>query len=207
MKDLWKNYKKVLYDTFPELELDYTWCEWKGEVDLDARVYKGGHFLKAREAEVYNDTISIYNNILYPKTGKNVPCFGMDLMGFFEKKIIIVFDFQHPVENHLFSVGDRLPKAEGTFRFFEPGNHFSEHVYVRKCTASEVDNYLDDFKQYLLVYKDLIEEAKPTGDDTSDYYNFDNYMRKLDPINGYMSSKFDKEKSEQFVNQFLFTYA
>lgn len=206
MKDLWKNYKKVIYETFPELELDYTWCEWKGEVDLDSRVYKGGHFLKAREAEVYNDTISIYNNILYPKTGKNVPCFGMDLMGFFEKKIIIVFDFQHPVENFLFSVGDRLPKAEGTFRFFEPGNHFSEHVYVRKCVASEVDQYLDDFKKYLLVYKDMLDEAKPTGDDTSVYVDFDRYMRKLDPINGYMASKFDKEKSEKFVNEFLFTY-
>jgi hypothetical protein len=207
MKDLWKNYKKILYDTFPELKLESTWCEWKGEVNLDARIYTGENFIKAREAEVYNDTVNIYNNILYPKTGKNLPCFGMDLMEFFEKKVIIVFDFQHPVENHLFSVGDRLPKAEGTFRFFEPGNHFSEHVYVRKCTASEVDDYLDDFKKYLEIYKELIDEANPVGLDTTAYIDFDNYMRKLDPINGYMASKFDKEKSEKFVNEFLFTYS
>ena len=70
--------------------------------------------------------------MIYPKTGHNLPCFGMDLMGFFEKKVIIVFDFQHPVEKFLFSHPD-LPKATGTYRFFEPGNHFSENIYVEYC--------------------------------------------------------------------------
>ena len=65
----------------------------------------------------------------------------MDLMGFFEKKIIIVFDFQHPKEKYPFSV-DGLPKSEGDYRFFEPGNHFSDNIYIAKCTANEVDEHL-----------------------------------------------------------------
>ena len=130
----------------------------------------------------------------------------MDLMGFFDKKVIIVFDFQHPVENHLFSHPD-LPKAEGTFRFFEPGNHFSENVFVRKCTMSEVNDYLDDFAAYLQAYKEMLESKKPNGFAVySTYSDFDKYMKRLDPVSGYLSSKFGKEKAEQLVNDFLFWY-
>ena len=38
------------------------------------------------------------------------------------------------------------------------------------------------------------------------YHDFDKYMRKLDPVGGYLSGKFGKEKSESLVNDFLFTY-
>ena len=126
-------------------------------------------------------------------------------MGFFDKKVIIVFDFQHPVENYLFSHPD-LPKAEGTFRFFEPGNHFSENLYIRKCTSEQVDDYLDDFKTYLQIFADMLNSKKPTGLDTSKYTDFDQYMTKLDPVAGYLSSNFGKEQSEKLVKEFLFTY-
>ena len=90
----------------------------------------------------------------------------MDLMGFFQKKVIIVFDYQHPVENYLFSV-EGLPKSKGDYRFFEPGNHFSENVYIAKCTMDEVDDHLEMFTKYLTKYKDMVELEKPTGVDTS----------------------------------------
>ena len=125
--------------------------------------------------------------------------------GFFDKKVIIVFDFQHPVENYLFSV-DGLPKQDGDIRFFEPGNHFSENIYVVKCTMDEVDEHLDMFKTYLTKFKDMLELEKPTGTNTSLYKDFDAYMTKLDPVSGYLSGKFGKEKAESLVNDFLFTY-
>ena len=95
--NLWQNYKKVLFNTF-DLEPDATSMEWEGKrnTSLKAIEYRHKYFLKAREVEIYNENSSIYNNILYPKTGSNLPCFGMDLMGFAEYKVIIVFDFQHP---------------------------------------------------------------------------------------------------------------
>jgi len=172
---------------------------------LSAKVYKHDYIIKSRVVEIWNEKSSIYNNIIYPKTGSNLPCFGMDLMGFFDKKVIIVFDFQHPVENYLFSV-DGLPKSDGDYRFFEPGNHFSENVYIAKCTMDEVDEHLDMFKTYLTKYKEMLELEKPTGVDTSVYKDFDAYMTKLDPVSGYLSGKFGKEKAESLVNGFLFTY-
>ena len=131
---IWNNYIDALYTTFPELEVKEEWARWEAKgATLKADIRSGGHFLKAREALIMDPRSDIYNTIMYPKTGADLPCFGMDLMKFSEKKVIIVFDFQHPRENYLFSV-DTLPKDTGEYRFFEMGNHFSENIFVRYCT-------------------------------------------------------------------------
>ena len=205
--NLWSNYKDVLHETFPlHNGVGSVWAQWEGKgTFLTAKTYTTQYFIKSREVEIWNEKSCIYNNIIYPKTGSNLPCFGMDLMGFFHKKVIIVFDFQHPVENYLFSVDD-LPKQEGDIRFFEPGNHFSENIYVVKCEMKDVNDHLEMFQTYLTKYKNMLELERPTGEDTSLYKDFDSYMTKLDPVSGYLSGKFGKEKAESLVNDFLFTY-
>ena len=203
--DLWEQYKNALHETISLLD-DEVWGEWESKgMSLQAKTYSHPNLIKSREVEIWNDKCCIYNNILYPKTGSNLPCFGMDLMGFNEKKVIIVFDFQHPVEKYLFSV-DGLPKAEKDYRFFEKGNHFSENIFVRCCKMEEVNAYLSVFKEYLTKYKDMLELEKPTGNDTSFYEDFDAYMTRLDPVSGFLTGKFGKEKAESLVNEFLFTY-
>ena len=203
---IWKNYIDALFDTFPQLEVTEEWARWENKgANLTANVRTGEHFLKAREALITDPNADIYNTILYPKTGANLPCFGMDLMKFTDKKVIIVFDFQHPVENYLFSV-DTLPKDDGKYRFFEMGNHFSENIFVRYCKPEEVDEHLDMFKQYLTKYKSMLELEKPTGEDTTVYKDFDAYMTKLDPVGGFLAGKFGKEKADSLVNDFLFSY-
>ena len=203
--DLWEQYKNALHETISLLD-DEVWGEWESKgMSLQAKTYSHPNLIKSREVEIWNDKCCIYNNILYPKTGSNLPCFGMDLMGFNEKKVIIVFDFQHPVEKYLFSV-DGLPKAEKDYRFFEKGNHFSENIFVRYCKMEEVNAYVSIFKEYLTKYKDMLELEKPTGSDTSFYEDFDAYMTRLDPVSGFLTGKFGKEKAESLVNEFLFTY-
>ena len=203
--DVWEQYKNALHETISLLD-DEVWGEWESKgMSLQAKTYSHPNLIKSREVEIWNDKCCIYNNILYPKTGSNLPCFGMDLMGFNEKKVIIVFDFQHPVEKYLFSV-DGLPKAEKDYRFFEKGNHFSENIFVRYCKMEEVNAYLSVFKEYLTKYKDMLELEKPTGNDTSFYEDFDAYMTRLDPVSGFLTGKFGKEKAESLVNEFLFTY-
>jgi hypothetical protein len=172
---------------------------------LSAKVFKNDYIIKSRVVEIWNEKSSIYNNIIYPKTGSNLPCFGMDLMGFNENRVIIVFDFQHPVEKYLFSV-DGLPKAEKDYRFFEMGNHFSENIFVRYTTFDKVDEHLEMFTNYLTKYKEMVELEKPTGEDTSCYKDFDAYMTKLDPVAGYLTGKFGKERAKSLVNDFLFAY-
>jgi len=205
--NLWSKYKEILFNTFSlHNGVDSIWAQWEGKgTTLLARTYTNEYFIKAREVEIWNEKTCIYNNIIYPKTGSNLPCFGMDLMGFNDKKVIIVFDFQHPLERYSFSV-DGLPVYEGDYRFFEIGNHFSKNIYIAKCTMSEVNEHLDMFKKYLTEYKNMIESTKPTGTDTSVYKDFDTYMTKLDPVSGYLKGKFGGDKAESLVNDFLFCY-
>ncbi len=209
--EIWNDYQKIILD---ELNLDLTSSD-EYEINnnkIFSNLYGGEYFIKSRETVINTGSSSIYNNIIYPKTGKNLPSFGVDLMAFMEKKVIIVFDFQHPTENYDFD-HELVKELMGEYkyntkeiRFFEPGNHFSEHLFVAKCTMSEVDNYLEDFTKYLLKFKEMLDLKKPSGLDTSEYHDFDSYMTKLDPVAGYLSSNFGKEKSEQFVNDFLFEY-
>jgi len=206
MNNLWQNYKKVLFNTF-DLQPPDTELYWEGKRDttLVAKEWQHKYFLKAREVEIYNEKSSIYNNILYPKTGSNLPCFGMDLMGFAEYKVIIVFDFQHPTENYMFS-HPNLPVATEDYRFFEKGNHFSENIFVRKCKMDEVDQYVGEFAQYLDAYRRMVEAVEPDGEDTSVYADFDTYMTRLDPVGGYLKGIFGEERAEQLVKSFLFCY-
>ena len=206
MHQLWDNYRNTLFSIFPDLEYGDTWARWEGKgTSLIAKIYTNPNIIKAREVDIWSDKSCIYNNIIYPKTGADLPCFGMDLMGFNENRVIIVFDFQHPREKYSFSVNG-LPKHEGDYRFFEPGNHFSENIYIAKCKSNEVDNHLEMFTTYLTKYRDMIELKKPIGIDTNQYKDFDAYMTKLDPVAGYLSGKFGKESAESLVNDFLFTY-
>ena len=207
MMNLWKEYKDVLHDTI-ELHngVDSVWANWESKKTyLTAKTYTNPYIIKSREVEIWNEKTCIYNNIIYPKTGSNLPCFGLDLMGFNENRVIIVFDYQHPVENYLFSV-EGLPKAEKDYRFFEMGNHFSENIFVRYCKMSEVNDHLDMFKTYLTKFKSMLELEKPTGNDTSEYKDFDAYMTRLDPVSGYLKGKFGSDKAESLVNDFLFEY-
>jgi hypothetical protein len=181
---------------------------------LESKLYSGEYILKSRETYVESgDNEFIYNNIIYPKTGKNLPCFGIDLMAFMEKKVIIVFDFQHPLENYDFNdtiVENTLKDYAGItkdIRFFQPGNHFSRYIYVKKCTIHEVDDYLDDFKKYVNAYNDLLTTYKPSELNNDEFVNFDTYMHKLDPVIGFMEIRFGKEFAENYVNNFLFSYA
>tara|TARA_B100000686_G_C16600403_1_gene868321 strand:+ start:317 stop:937 length:621 start_codon:yes stop_codon:yes gene_type:complete len=203
---IWQGYIDALYKTFPQLQVKEEWARWESKgATLKADIRSGTHFIKAREAHIQDPKSDIYNNILYPKTGADLPCFGMDLMKFSEKKIIIVFDFQHPRENYLFSV-DTLPKDTGQYRFFEMGNHFSENIFVRYCEPEQVNIYLPTFKYYLTKYKEMVDLSNPQGEDTTVYKDFDTYMTELDPVRGYLKAKFGEDKSESFVNDFLFSF-
>ena len=206
--DLWAGYRSAVFDTFPDLKFEKQHESWtnKRGVNLTADLYSGKYFIKSRHVDIWDEKLNIHNNVIYPKTGHNLPCFGMDLMGFNEKKVIIVFDFQHPVENFLLKVPP-LPQTTETYRFFEKGNHFSDNIFVRYCDMEHVNTYLPTFKYYLSLYKEMIDEAKPTGTDTSLYKDFDSYMIRLDPISGYLSSSFGKEESEKLIKEFFFSYA
>ena len=203
---IWQDYISAYRSILP-MKIEGLWAGWEGKgTYLNAITHSHPHFIKSRQVDITDGkNVDIFNCIAYPKTGSNLPCFGMDLMAFNEKKVIVVFDFQHPKEKYPYRV-EGLPVATEDYRFFEKGNHFSDNIFVRYCKPDEVDEHLDMFVKYLTTYKDMIELEKPTGTDTSVYKDFDAYMTKLDPVGGYLAAKFGKEKAENLVNNFLFEY-
>ena len=203
---IWQNYISTYRSMLP-CKIENLWASWQAKgTSLNAIDQSHQYLLKSRQVDITDGkNVDIFNCIAYPKTGCNLPCFGMDLMKFSDKKVIIVFDFQHPVENYLFEVPG-LPIGRGDYRFFEPGNHFSKNIYIQYCKPEEVDNHLDMFKKYLQCYIDMLEATKPTEEDTTFYKDFDTYMTKLDPVSGFLTGKFGKEKAESLVNDFLFCY-
>ena len=208
----WGKYHKILFDYF-DIEEKYYNRHIHNDITLDSILYEGKYIKKARVTDISQGVSAIYNNIIYPKTGKNLPCFGMDLMAFFQNKVIITFDFQHPLEYYDFDheiVRENMGEYAGNtkeIRFFDPGNHFSRYVFVRKCHMDEIEDYLPDFEKYVSTYAKLLENAKPTEENVTEFSDFDKYMLKLDPVSGYMSSNFGKEFGEKYTNEFLFEYA
>ena len=150
--NLWKNYKDALHQSISlHNGVNSCWATWESKgTSLLAKTYTNKHIIKSREVEIWNEKSCIYNNIIYPKTGSNLPCFGMDLMGFSDKKVIIVFDFQHPLENYEFSVPG-LPVYEGDYRFFEIGNHFSKNRQDLPMKTPKRANKLEGFKDKELM--------------------------------------------------------
>ena len=209
---IWQNYISTYRSMLP-CKIENLWASWQAKgTSLNAIDHSHPYLLKSRQVDISDGkNVDIFNCIAYPKTNADVPtgllpCFVMDLMKFSPKKIIIVFDFQHPTEDFLFEV-EGLPIGRGDYRFFEPGNHFSKNIYIQYVNEYEVDSHLPMFEKYLQCYVDMLEKAKPTGTDTSAYKDFDTYMTKLDPVGGFLKGKFGKEKADSLVNDFLFNYA
>ena len=208
----WQKYHDIL---LKHLDLNQVYKEEHSHKDcvLESFLYEGEYITKSRITNITKGVSSIYNNIIYPKTGKNLPCLGMDLMAFFEKKVILTLDFQHPKENYDFDhptvkemMGEYLDNTKD-IRFFQVGNHFSRYVFVRKCNMDEIDQFLPDFEKYVVTYAKLLEDAKPEDKNTEEFVDFDNYMLKLDPVSGYMQSNLGKDFAEKYVKEFLFEYS
>ena len=96
---IWQNYISTYRSMLP-CKIENLWASWQAKgTSLNAIDHSHPHLLKSRQVDIHDGkNVDIFNCIAYPKTGSNLPCFGMDLMKFSPKKIIIVFDFQHPVE-------------------------------------------------------------------------------------------------------------
>ena len=71
---MWNEYKEFITKT---LQLEAVKTSNNGS-RLESTLYSGPNILKSRETIITDGPTSIYNNIVYPKTGENLPCLGMD---------------------------------------------------------------------------------------------------------------------------------
>ena len=100
--DLWKNYKQVISDVFPDLVHEQDWCNWKGDLDLDARLYKGKYFIKGYYGKTVKSASVLQEIEFILRTEK--------LIKFFDSGILIT-------EKNVYSIGEYHEKINGEQKY------------------------------------------------------------------------------------------
>lgn len=63
MNNVWKNYKRVLWEIFPNMNNICDWADWKGNnLNLSAKLYNDEYILKSREVEIWNSKSDLSKN-------------------------------------------------------------------------------------------------------------------------------------------------
>ena len=67
---IWDGYREAVFDTFPDLKFESNHTPWKNkrDVNLTADLYSGKYFIKSRHVDIWDGTVDIHNNIIYPET-------------------------------------------------------------------------------------------------------------------------------------------
>ena len=62
MKNLWKNYKDAVAETFPDLSFRECWASWEGKkLFLTAETHIHPYFIKSRQVDIWGGKSCIFN--------------------------------------------------------------------------------------------------------------------------------------------------
>jgi 15,16-dihydrobiliverdin:ferredoxin oxidoreductase len=168
------------------------------------------------------ESAQIFNSVIYPNYQYDLPLLGVDFLSFGKVKNLIVLDFQPLFQDAnyeakyikpLEQIRDRYPDLAQNLemKFYDANQYFSKYLLFAKTDPETVQTkVLQAFKEYLALYWQLIEQAKPLGQ-TRDIEriiqaqkDYDQYSAERDPASGLFSSYFGHEWSERFLHEFLF---
>ncbi|MBW4618525.1 MAG: 15,16-dihydrobiliverdin:ferredoxin oxidoreductase [Cyanosarcina radialis HA8281-LM2] len=168
------------------------------------------------------ESAQIFNSVIYPSHGYDLPLLGVDFLSFGKVKNLIVLDFQplfqdldyqnkyiKPLQTLHGKYPDLAQDLE--MKFYDANQYFSKYLLFAKTDAPTVaTRVFDAFKDYLDLYWQLLENASPLTD-ASDIQrivkaqkDYDRYSAERDPASGLFGSYFGHEWSEKFLYGFLF---
>lgn len=164
----------------------------------------------------------IFNSVIYPGYAYELPLLGIDFLSFGQVKNLIVMDFQ-PLFQHeaylekyihpLKALHEQYPDLAQNLemKFYDANQYFSKYLLFAKTDAETVKTRVfDAFKDYLNLYWQMLDEAKPMTDPgdiqriVKAQKDYDQYSAERDPASGLFSSYFGHEWSERFLHGFLF---
>jgi 15,16-dihydrobiliverdin:ferredoxin oxidoreductase len=164
----------------------------------------------------------VFNSVIYPSHGYDLPLLGIDFLSFGKKKILVVLDFQP-----LFRDADYLQKyiepmkplrekynelaQDLEMKFYDANQYFSRNLLFAKTDADTVVTRLfPAYQEYLQLYFQMVEKATPSEDPediarlVKAQKDYDQYSADRDPAHGLFSSYFGAEWAEKFLYEFLF---
>jgi 15,16-dihydrobiliverdin:ferredoxin oxidoreductase len=164
----------------------------------------------------------IFNSVIYPSFGYELPLLGIDFLSFGQVKNLIVMDFQplfqdeaylqkyiHPLK----ALHDQYPDLAQNLemKFYDANQYFSKYLLFAKTDPETVKTrVLEAFKDYLNLYWQMLAEAQPASEPEEiqrilkAQKDYDQYSADRDPASGLFSSYFGHEWAERFLYEFLF---
>ncbi|MBW4630868.1 MAG: 15,16-dihydrobiliverdin:ferredoxin oxidoreductase [Iphinoe sp. HA4291-MV1] len=168
------------------------------------------------------ESAQILNSVIYPSHHYDLPLLGVDFLSFGKVKNLVVLDFQPLFQDEAYqrkyieplkSLHAEYPDLAQNLemKFYDANQYFSKYLLFAKTDAETVATRLfAAFKDYLNLYWQMLEEAKPLKDSkdiariVKAQKDYDQYSADRDPASGLFSSYFGHEWAERFLYEFLF---
>jgi 15,16-dihydrobiliverdin:ferredoxin oxidoreductase len=164
----------------------------------------------------------IFNSVIYPSYGYDLPLLGIDFLSFGKVKNLIVLDFQPLFQDEAYearyitplkALHDKYPSLSQNLemKFYDANQYFSKYLLFAKTDSETVESLLfEAFQDYLQLYWQLLKSAQPDYGSRSmarvkqAQRDYDQYSAERDPAHGLFSSYFGGEWAERFLYEFLF---
>jgi 15,16-dihydrobiliverdin:ferredoxin oxidoreductase len=171
------------------------------------------------------ESAQIFNCVIYPSYGYELPLLGVDFLSFGKVKNLIVLDFQPLFQDQgyqqqyiapLQSLHARYPDLcqDLEMKFYDANQYFSKFLLFAKTDAQTVKTRVfEAFKDYLHLYWSLVASAVPSSHPEQverimqAQREYDQYSADRDPASGLFSSYFGPAWAERFLYEFLFEEA
>ena len=168
------------------------------------------------------ESAQIFNSVIYPAHYYDLPLLGIDFLTFGNKKNLVVLDFQPLFQDEAYLEKYIAPMASIKekyadltqnleMKFYNANRYFSRNLLFAKTDTDSIYKRLfPAYKEYLALYWQLIEQAKPLShpDEIKNIVqaqkDYDQYSAERDPAHGLFSSYFGNEWATRFLHEFLF---
>jgi 15,16-dihydrobiliverdin:ferredoxin oxidoreductase len=168
------------------------------------------------------ESAQIFNSVIYPSHGYDLPLLGIDFLSFGKVKNLIVLDFQPLFQDEAYqekyirplkTLHERYPDLAQNLemKFYDANQYFSKYLLFAKTDSETVATRLfAAFQDYLTLYWTLLDQAQPSTDPdeiqriVKAQKDYDQYSADRDPASGLFSSYFGHEWAERFLYEFLF---
>jgi len=188
-------------------------------------LYETSSFRKWRITKLDGgNKIQVFNTVAYPIFNCEQPILGIDILWFGNsQKLLTVFDYQPLIQDReylnrycsrLNFIKNKYSKFNNTKmkNIYDSNKYFSPWVIICRGDKSNLDRDLNDifylFLEEYLKINAMFSENKflNTQEIKSKQFDYDKYSSDKDPADKLFKKFFGEEWTENFINNFLFTF-
>jgi hypothetical protein len=212
------NLNELIIDIFPdwrvtnELPSGLSHIETSGDAEIKSWTWDGDNVRRVRlcqfsvPGKFFAETL-----VIYPEEFCEAPIFGCEYLRIGGIKFFGGIDF-HPlsqaetylreyIDNYL----DDMPDTSAeTSKFYDLSTYFSKKFWLKTHSEDFYEEFYKQTGEYLIRYKQLLEEAEPTHSMWGLHKKYDLHMGTHDPARGILKAYFSKEFSDFYIEKFLF---